>query len=120
MNGATTLNTMPTYKSYIIGFIASLALTLGAYFVVTNHVVNAAAIILVLALAQLLVQLIYFLHLGKGEDGHWNVIALLSTFSIIAILVVGSVWIIGHLNHNMTQDQMMQYMMKSEGMHSNK
>ena len=84
---------MQTLKSYITGFLLSIALTLSAYFVVTNHASNALIIILLLAIIQLCVQLIFFLHVGKGEDGHWNIVTLFSTIAIVLILVVGTIWI---------------------------
>ena|SRR6185437_6082433 len=111
---------MPTLKSYFNGFIISLALTLAAYFAVTNQLPHAGIVILVLALIQLLVQLIYFLHLGQGQDGGWNLITLFSTFGIVVLLVIGSIWIMDHLNHNMTPDQMMQYIENSENIFNTK
>ena len=107
---------MPTYKSYIIGFALSLALTLVAYFAVVNQVPVTLWVVTGLALIQLVVQLIFFLHLGQGEDGHWNLVTLISTISIVFILVIGSLWIMHHLNYNMTPGQMNDYMLKSEGM----
>ncbi len=107
---------MPTFKSYITGFIFSLALSLAAYFVVVNHASHVSIIILALALVQMVIQLIYFLHLGQGADGKWNLSVFFSTISIILILVVGSIWIMNHLNYNMTPNDMNTYMLKSEGM----
>ena len=107
---------MATFKSYLTGFILSVALTLAAYFAVINYASHAAIIILILALAQLVVQLIYFLHLGQGANGHWNLTALFSTISIILILVVGSLWIMNHLNYNMSPDQMNNYLLKEENL----
>jgi len=107
---------MHTYKSYTIGFVLSLALTLAAYFAVVNHAPATLFVIIGLALAQLLVQLIFFLHVGQGEDGGWNFLVLFSTFSVIFILVVGSLWIMYHLNYRMTPNQMNDYMMHQENM----
>ncbi len=107
---------MPTFKSYVIGFILSVTLTLVAYFAVTNHASAAISIILGLAMVQLVVQLIFFLHLGKGKDARWNIVVFASTISIIVILVGGSIWIMHHLNYNMTPQDMNTYMLKSEGM----
>lgn len=101
---------MPTYKSYIIGFILCLILTLGAYFAVTNHSPIALAIIMVVALLQFIAQLVFFLHLGQGTDGHWNLAIFFSTLSIIFIIVAGSLWIMAHLNYNMTPAQINTYM----------
>lgn len=107
---------MPTFKSYITGFILSAALTLLAYFAVVNNALNALLLISVLAIAQLFVQMIFFLHLNKGSDRGWNLAVFASTVSIILILVAGSLWIMNHLNYNMTGAQMDNYMIKSEQM----
>lgn len=106
---------MPTYKSYITGFILSIALTLAAYFAVVKNLPNALLIILLLAIVQLFVQLIFFLHLNKGSDRGWNLVVLLSTASIILILVVGSLWIMNHLNYNMTPQDINNYMSNQGG-----
>lgn len=58
-------------------------------------------VIVGLALAQILVQLVYFLHMNSSSEGGWNLIAFVFTVLIIAILVVGSLWIMFHLNTNM-------------------
>ncbi len=107
---------MPTLKSYVTGFVLSVMLTLAAYFAVVNHMQAVIWLIVILALIQLLVQLIFFLHLGQGADSRWNLIVLFSTFGVVCILVLGSLWIMQHLNYNMTPGQMNEYMMKSEGM----
>ena len=104
---------MPTFRSYVTGFITSVALTLAAYFAVVNHLLNGTSLIaaiVVLALIQFIVQLIFFLHFGRGEDGSWNLVIFFSTVGIIFILVVGSIWIMNHLNYNMTPQQLQDYM----------
>ena len=109
---------MPTLKSYLTGFITSVALTLAAYFVVVNHVVSGSILIFVilgLAMVQLVVQLIFFLHINQGADRRWNLVVLLSTVSIILILVIGSVWIMNHLNYNMSPKDINNYMDSHDG-----
>ena len=108
-----------TFKSYLIGFILSIVLTLAAYFAVIAHVLSNGALIvaiIVLAVVQLMVQLFYFLHLGQESNPRWNLVFFISTAGIVLLVVVGSLWIMNHLNYNMTPDQMNVYMMKSEGM----
>jgi cytochrome o ubiquinol oxidase operon protein cyoD len=104
---------MPTLKTYVTGFVASLVLTLGAYFAVVYSLLSGNALIvlvLVLAVVQLLVQLVFFLHLLEGEDRRWNMVVLASTLTIVLILVVGSIWIMNHLNYSMTPSQINNYM----------
>jgi len=104
---------MPTLKAYVTGFVLSVALTLGAYFAVANSWLAGNALIfcvLALAVIQLVVQLVFFLHLNEGEDRRWNFVVLCSTVLIVLILVVGSIWIMNHLNYNMTPSQINNYM----------
>lgn len=107
---------MPTYKSYIIGFLLSLVLTLTAYFAVVISAPNSLLIILMLAVIQLVVQLVFFLHVGQEKGPAWNLAVLISTFSIVLIVIVGSLWIMANLNYNMSPQQMDDYIMKSENM----
>jgi cytochrome o ubiquinol oxidase operon protein cyoD len=107
---------MGTYKSYITGFVLSVILTLAAYFAVVSEAPKALVIILLLAIAQLFVQLIFFLHLlSKGSNRGWNLAILISAFSIILILVIGSIWIMNHLNYNMTPQDINNYMSDQSG-----
>ncbi|MBI3589095.1 MAG: cytochrome o ubiquinol oxidase subunit IV [Candidatus Liptonbacteria bacterium] len=92
-------------KSYLTGFILSIVLTVAAYFAVAEQLFVGQMLVVAiigLALAQFVVQLLFFLHLGKGTDSRWNLVVLLSAISIVLILVIGSLWIMHHLNYNMT------------------
>ena len=91
-------------KSYITGFVLSVILTVIPFWIVMDAALPKSTIILVIAafaVAQILVQLGYFLHMNTKSDGGWNMIAFVFTVLIIAIIVVGSLWIMFHLNHNM-------------------
>ncbi len=108
-----------TLKSYITGFILSIILTLAAYLAVMNHMFDGGVlltIILFFAFLQMLVQLVFFLHMAKESRPHWNLVMLLSFASVIFIMVVGSLWIMHHLNYNMSPMQMNNYLLKDEGM----
>lgn len=107
-----------TLKSYITGFILSIVLTLAAYFLVVNHLLTGSiliASILGLATVQLIVQVVYFLHISKEKNPHWNLIFLGSFISIIALVVVASLWIMAHLNYNMSPTEMNTKAMQEEG-----
>ena len=110
---------MTSLKSYITGFLLSLILTLLAYFLVTHgifkHAGNLTAAVLILAVTQLILQLKFFLHLNFKEQGRWNLIFLISTFSIVFIVVIGSLWIMNHLNYNMMPTD--KEIIMDEGMH---
>ena len=111
-----------TLTAYIIGFALSIVLTLAAFFVVIRpgffQMGSGAVIatILALAVAQLTVQMLFFLHLGSESGPRWNLVVFLSTVSIVLIIVMGSLWIMNHLNYNMTPGEMNTYMLKQEGM----
>lgn len=93
-----------TLKSYIIGFILSIALTVIPYAIVVHHLLSADAVIIAivaLGIVQLLVQLIFFLHLSSAPDQRWNVMTFAFTVLILVILVIGSLWIMWNMNYNM-------------------
>lgn len=93
-----------TTKSYIIGFIISIILTIiPFYFVITHAVSNDVIIVTIIATAilQLLVQLIFFLHMNTESKPRWNLTAFIFTLFVVAVLVVGSIWIMWNLNYNM-------------------
>ncbi|AHA27481.1 cytochrome o ubiquinol oxidase subunit IV [Candidatus Liberibacter americanus] len=89
----------------VIGFIFSAFLTvIPFYLVILDFLQNQQIkifIIVLCALAQIFVHLVYFLHINlKSEDG-WNFIAMIFTFIIVCICFFGSLWIMYHLNNNM-------------------
>jgi cytochrome o ubiquinol oxidase operon protein cyoD len=98
-----------TSLSYLLGFILSLALTLGSYFLVKKHVNShhlvfsdnfLLVMILLLAGTQLVVQLVFFLHLDRESKPWWNNTALAFAFMVVAILVFGSMWIMANLDYH--------------------
>ncbi len=94
-----------TVKSYTIGFVLSLALTIEAYLLVANHTFAPSVVVLtvlVLAIVQLLVQLFFFLHLDRATKSPWNIIMFLFMGLVVSILVFGSLWIMRGLDYNMT------------------
>jgi cytochrome o ubiquinol oxidase operon protein cyoD len=100
---------------YFIGYILAIVLTLFAYAIVANHWLSGASLIGAitgLAVIQLLVQLIFFLHLGREKGARWNLAAFFFMLIILSIIVGGSLWIMYSLNYNMqmTPQQMDKYM----------
>jgi cytochrome o ubiquinol oxidase subunit IV len=111
-------------KSYIIGFVLSIVLTLLAYFPVLQNVNShhttfprdlVLCFIIALAFIQLLVQLLFFLHLGQEQKPRWKLAILISFFGIVLIVVVASIWIMQHLNYNMSLVQLNRVMQQGEG-----
>ncbi len=93
-----------TQRSYSIGFLFSLALTVEAYLLVRGHTFPSdwtVVIVLALAIVQLLVQLFYFLHFDRAAKASWNIVAFLFMALVISIIVFGSLWIMQNLNYRM-------------------
>ena len=91
-------------KQYTIGFILSVILTVIPFGMVMAGGFGRGivmAVIAITAVAQVLVQLVYFLHMNSSSEQRWNVIAFICTVLCIAVLLVGSVWIMNYLHYNM-------------------
>lgn len=115
------MNDKGTTKLYVFGFALSILLTLAAYFSVVNKLFSGmilTAFITALALVQLMVQLIFFLHLGQESKPRWKQAIFLSTVSIILVIIIGSLWIMSNLNyHNMSPGDTNNYILKNEGIY---
>ena len=104
--------------TYTAGFVFSVLLTLIAYLLVTKHYLSGwglTAGILGLAVVQLMVQLVAFLHLGRESRPRWNLLAFLFMTMVVLIVVLGSLWIMHHLNYNMTPQDTNSFLIKDEG-----
>jgi len=92
-------------KTYVMGYIGCIILTLAAFFI-ARHSLNTqiALVISVVALAiiQLFVQLKCFLHVGFQSGSRWNLSTLIFTAIIIIALVGGSLWIMFSLDTMMS------------------
>lgn len=92
-------------RSYLIGFALSAVLTAVPFWLVmTGAIANAqvaAAIIIGLAIVQILVHTFFFLHINTRAEGGWTLMALVFALVMITIVISGSVWIMYHLNSNM-------------------
>jgi len=107
MDGARTDNVgagMGSFRTYVAGFILSIVLTAAAFALVMSGAFSgtvAVAGIVIAAVAQILVHLHYFLHLGTSSEARWNVLALLFTLLIMILFVGGSIWIMYNLSYRM-------------------
>jgi len=108
------------YRSYVVGFVLSIVTTLLAYFFVVNELWSTQTLIyvvLAIAVVQLIVQVVFFLHIGRGS--RWKLITFIFTLMVVAIVVVGSVWVMDHLNHSMMDmnpEQQQEYMHENQGL----
>lgn len=110
-----------TTKSYTLGFVYSIILTLAAYYVIVNEILTgwtAAFSILAMAVLQLAVQLFYFLHLDQEKKPRWNMISFFFAVQTVLIVVLGSVWIMVNLSyhhsHKRTPEQVEKYIQEEE------
>lgn len=107
--------------SYTSGFVLSVLFTLAPYYIVTHTLLSGPLLVVTLvgfALLQLLVQLLFFLHVGRESHPRWNTMALLFASIVVFILAVGSLWIMNNLDYNMgTPRDMDKQMLEEEGMH---
>ena len=93
-----------TKRSYLIGFILSVALTAIPFWLVMTGVLTPAATaitVIAMAVVQILVHTICFLHINTRAEGGWTLIAYVFTAVLLVIMIAGSVWIMYHLNTNM-------------------
>jgi cytochrome o ubiquinol oxidase operon protein cyoD len=94
-----------SFKSYMTGFILSVILTAIPFWLVMADVFDSrvvtAALIMVLAAIQIVVHMIYFLHMNPRSEGGWTMMALIFTIVIVVITLSGSLWVMHHLNANM-------------------
>jgi cytochrome o ubiquinol oxidase operon protein cyoD len=67
-------------------------------------------LLVVLALLQFFVQLVYFLHLSAEKGSRWRLFVFSFMVMVVAILVFGSLWIMNNLNYRMTPEQVNNYM----------
>jgi cytochrome o ubiquinol oxidase subunit IV len=94
-----------SYLSYSVGLGLAILATIASFIVAQTNLLWAPGIpvgLIVLALAQIGVHLVFFLHLGSGPDSTNNILALAFGVLIVFLVIAGSVWIIANLNTNMT------------------
>jgi cytochrome o ubiquinol oxidase operon protein cyoD len=98
--------------TYLIGLGLATLLTVVSFFVARTTLVWQPSIpvaLAVLAIAQMGVHLVFFLHITTGPDNVNNVMALAFGVLIVLLVITGSLWIMAHLNHNMMpMDQIME------------
>jgi len=97
---------------YLVGLGLAILLTATSFFIAGTDLVWQPSIpvaIIVLAIAQMGVHLVFFLHITTGADNTNNVLALAFGLLIVILVIGGSLWIMANLNHNMMpMDQIMQ------------
>jgi cytochrome o ubiquinol oxidase operon protein cyoD len=90
--------------SYVIGLGLALLLTGVSFWVASTDVLwgpGVATGLVVLAIAQMGVHLVFFLHITSGPDNTNNVLALAFGVLIVFLVMIGTIWIMAHMNANM-------------------
>jgi len=104
--------------SYVIGMVLALGLTAVSFWVASTSTIwgpGVAVGLVVLAIAQMGVHLVFFLHITSGPDNTNNVLALAFGVLIVFLVMIGTIWIMAHMNANMTSDPQMMNLMTQRG-----
>lgn len=98
-------------RGYLLAFLISAILSLGAYFAVVSRLFSSGALLFIVVLCSFLqigCQFVYFMRLGFEPGGHeekgelpWNLLFFLFTILIALIVALGSLWIMDNLNYRM-------------------
>ena len=102
--GAPHDSLMSETLSYIIGLGLALLLSGVSFWVASTSAIwgpGVAMGLVVLAIAQMGVHLVFFLHITSGPDNTNNVLALAFGVLIVFLVMIGTIWIMGHMNSNM-------------------
>jgi cytochrome o ubiquinol oxidase operon protein cyoD len=104
-HGHSSAEAHGTRKDYIIGFVLSVILTAIPFGLVMSGVIAdarvTAGVVMVFALVQIVVHMIYFLHMNSRSEGGWTLMALIFTIIVVTICLAGSLWVMFHMNLNM-------------------
>ena len=93
-----------TFRSYATGFVLSVILTAIPFWLVMTHQLPPGTtkfVLLGFAAVQVVVHMVYFLHMNSKSEGGWNMMALLLTIILLVIVMTGSIWVMYHMNANM-------------------
>ena len=94
-----------TLSGYLTGFLLSVVLTAVPFYLMMSGVLGdkqvTALVIMAFAVVQIVVHMIYFLHMNTSSEGGWTMMALIFTIVMVVIALTGSLWVMHHLNINM-------------------
>lgn len=92
-------------KGYVTGFVLSAILTAIPFWLVMADLLGnatlTAIVIMGFAAVQIVVHMIFFLHMNSRSEGGWTMMALIFTVVVVAITLSGSLWVMYHLDSNM-------------------
>jgi cytochrome o ubiquinol oxidase operon protein cyoD len=103
-----------TLGGYATGFVLAVILTAIPFWLVMGKVFTnsstAGFVLLGLAAVQVVVHMVYFLHMNGKVEGGWSMLAMLFTVMVVVIMMAGSLWVMYHMNHNMMPGLMTESM----------
>ena len=92
-------------RDYLVGFGLSVVLTAIPFWLVMSGVIQSKVatgfIIMAFAVVQIVVHMVYFLHMNAKTNEGWTLVALIFTLILVVITLAGSLWVMYHLNVNM-------------------
>jgi cytochrome o ubiquinol oxidase operon protein cyoD len=95
-------------RSYLLGLALAIGLTIASFWVARTHIIYGPSVpvaLVALAIAQMGIHLVFFLHITTAPDNTNNVLALALGVLIVFVLVFGTAWVMAHMNHNMMSMQ---------------
>lgn len=94
-----------TLRGYMTGFVLSVILTAIPFWLVMGEGLEnkqaTAFIIMAFAAVQMVVHMIFFLHMSRKSEEGWTLVSLIFTLILVVITLAGSLWVMYHLNSNM-------------------
>lgn len=94
-----------TVGGYVTGFVLSVVLTAIPFWIVMGNVFDdrliTSVVVLAFAIVQIFVHMTYFLHMNTKSEGGWTFLALVFTLTLVLVTLVGSIWVMHHMDRNM-------------------
>jgi cytochrome o ubiquinol oxidase operon protein cyoD len=108
-----------TIASYVVGFGLSLVFTFIPYYLVTQKAFPGWLLVIIIGfgILQMLIQVLFFLHLGRKPYQPWQTGFLVATIGEIIVVVGASIWIMQHLHYNMTPADMKDKLVGGEAIY---
>ena len=92
-------------RGYLTGFVLSVLLTAVPFWLVMHRIIPSPSttivVLLTLGVIQIVVHMVYFLHMNGHSEGGWNLLALIFSMVLVFITLSGSIWVMYHLNRNL-------------------
>lgn len=96
---------MGTLRGYLTGFVLSVILTAIPFWLVMGNVLDdkvlTSIVIMGFAAVQIMVHMVYFLHMNTKSEGGWTVISMVFALILVVVTLAGSIWVMYHLDQNM-------------------